>query len=65
MMARLIMRMVEKGELPSEEELVMVQAVIKKAGEELVNGDIPTDDDQVIYSYLLNYVHVLYDSENQ
>lgn len=59
------MRMVEKGELPSEEELVMVQAVIKKAGEEVVNGDIPTDDDQVIYSYLLNYVHVLYDSENQ
>ncbi|XP_074296298.1 uncharacterized protein LOC141626309 [Silene latifolia] len=47
-MARLIMRMVEKGEQPSEEELVMVREVIKKA-EEKVNKDMRSDDDEVLY----------------
>ncbi|XP_074302293.1 uncharacterized protein LOC141633782 [Silene latifolia] len=43
-MARLILRMVEMGERPSEEELVMVREVINKE-EEKINEDMRSDDD--------------------
>jgi hypothetical protein len=63
-MARLILRMVETGEKPSEEELVMVREIIKEAGEEEGKKGKRAEEEVIIYINLV-YNNVLYVSENQ